>query len=134
MHIILVLFLQDAKVPRDKFVDRLSAALAALGSAQGFLRVFITDDGKPAPAAAVDGGEGGGGGGGAAAAAGECVKRTLRKRPMALESDLLTSSWAAAAVAPTWFASPLARYMSTFNGHMLWFVASLLLQVTLAKP
>ena len=38
---------EDAKVPRDRFLPRLSAALAAVGSAQGFLRVFFTEDSKP---------------------------------------------------------------------------------------
>ena len=80
-----------------RFVDRLSASLAAIGSAQGFLRVFITDDSKAsAPAAVADAG-----GGGLAVA------------------EKLTSPWLAA---------PMVRYVSTFNGHMLWFVASLLLQ------
>ena len=37
----------DAKVPRDRFLPRLSAVLAAVGSAQGFLRVFFTEDSKP---------------------------------------------------------------------------------------
>ena len=78
-------------MPRDKFVERLSAALAAIGSAQGFLRVFITDDGKPAPAAAVDSGDVGGGGGGAAAAAGECAKRALKKSKRALQKALQKS-------------------------------------------
>ena len=75
----------------------LSASLAAIGSAQGFLRVFITDDAKPSAPAAAAADAGGG---------------------LAVAGKL----------GPSWLAPPMVRYMSSFNGHMLWFVASLLLQ------